>query len=69
MKYLGVTKLIVSNASGGVNPNYQVGTIVIIKDHINMTGVNPLIGPNDESVGPRFPDMTFAYNTELISLI
>ena len=66
---LGISTLLLSNAAGGINLDFEAGDLMIIKDHINMTGVNPLIGPNDESVGPRFPDMTFAYNPELISLI
>lgn len=62
MKYIGVTKLIVSNASGGVNPNYEVGTIVIIKDHINMMPEHPLRGKNDERFGPRFVNMSEPYS-------
>lgn len=65
MKALGVEKLLVSNASGGMNPNYQVGDIVFIKDHINLLP-NPLIGPNDERFGERFPSMHNAYDKELL---
>ena len=67
MKLLGVEFLFVSNAAGGVNADYKVGDLVIIKDHINMMP-NPLIGPNLDSFGPRFPDMTCAYDLELQQL-
>ena len=66
MKYLGVTKLIVSNASGGVNPNYEVGSIVIIKDHINMMPEHPLRGKNDERFGPRFVNMSEPYSKAMM---
>lgn len=66
MKYLGVTKLIVSNASGGVNPNYEVGSIVLIKDHINMMPEHPLRGKNDERFGPRFVNMSEPYSRNMI---
>ncbi len=65
MKLLGAETLLVSNAAGGVNPNFQVGDIMMINDHINMLP-NPLIGPNDNRFGERFPDMTKAYDTDLI---
>jgi purine-nucleoside phosphorylase len=67
MKYLGVTKLIVSNASGGVNPNYEVGSIVLIKDHINMMPEHPLRGKNDERFGPRFVNMSEPYSLKMIA--
>jgi purine-nucleoside phosphorylase len=67
MKYLGVEKLIVSNASGGVNPNYKVGSIVIIKDHINFMPEHPLRGKNDERFGPRFVNMSQPYSIEMIT--
>jgi len=67
MSLLGIKVLFVSNAAGGVNIDYKVGDLVIIKDHINMMP-NPLIGPNLEEFGPRFPDMTCAYDIELQQL-
>lgn len=65
MKYLGVEKLIVSNASGGVNPTYNTGDIMLITDHINMMPEHPLHGANDERFGPRFLDMHEAYSKDL----
>lgn len=65
MKTLGIEYLFVSNAAGGCNPDYEVGDLMIIKDHISLFP-NPLIGPNFEEFGPRFPDMTCAYDLELI---
>lgn len=65
---LGIRDLVLTNAAGGINPKYQVGELVMISDHINLQGTNPLLGPNDESLGPRFPDMTYAYSPELRSL-
>ncbi len=67
MKYLGVEKLIVSNASGGVNPNYEVGSIVILKDHINMMPEHPLRGKNDERFGPRFLNMSEPFSLKMIT--
>jgi purine-nucleoside phosphorylase len=69
MKYIGITKLIVSNASGGVNPNYKVGSIVIISDHINMLPEHPLRGKNDERFGPRFVNMSEPYSPKMIAKI
>jgi purine-nucleoside phosphorylase len=63
---LGVKKLILTNASGGINPHYKPGNLVYIKDHINLTGNNPLIGPNLNEYGERFPDMTETYDKKLI---
>lgn len=65
MKLLGVEKLIVTNAAGGINESFNVGDIMMITDHINFTGVNPLVGKNDSNFGVRFPDMSFAYSPKL----
>lgn len=65
MKAIGVEKLIVTNAAGGVNTSFEPGDLMIISDHINNTGQNPLIGPNDPEFGVRFPDMSTAYSKEL----
>ncbi|MGD9581835.1 MAG: purine-nucleoside phosphorylase, partial [Vampirovibrionia bacterium] len=62
MYKLGAQSMIVTNAAGGVNFNYRPGDLMIIADHINAFGVNPLIGPNDDKLGARFPDMSFSYN-------
>ncbi|MFV0506992.1 MAG: purine-nucleoside phosphorylase [Bacteroidales bacterium] len=67
MKEMGIDTLLVSNASGGLNPDYKLGTIMIINDHINMFGTNPLIGKNYDELGPRFPDMSEAYDKKLIA--
>lgn len=67
MKFLGVEKLIVSNASGGVNPDFKVGDIMLITDHINLMPEHPLHGKNDERFGPRFVDMHEAYSKKMIA--
>ena len=66
MKYLGVKNLIISNASGGVNPSYEIGDLMLINDHINLIP-NPLIGPNLKELGTRFPDMSEPYCKEMIT--
>jgi purine-nucleoside phosphorylase len=65
MKELGVTTLLVTNAAGGVNLEYKPGNLMLISDHINLTGRNPLVGPNDNALGLRFPDMSDAYSRRL----
>ena len=61
---MGVKAIIVTNAAGGINLSYSEGALVALRDHINLQGANPLIGPNDDRFGPRFPDMTHAYDPE-----
>jgi len=68
MKLLGIERLIVSNASGGVNPDYEIGEIMVLNDHINLFPGNPLIGKNLDDFGPRFPDMSDAYDESMIDL-
>jgi purine-nucleoside phosphorylase len=61
--------VLLTNAAGGVNPTYPAGTLMLIADHLNLTGRNPLIGPNDDSLGARFPDMVDAYSPRLRALM
>ena len=68
LKLLGVETVVLTNACGGINKSFEPGTLMLITDFINMMGTNPLIGPNDERFGTRFPDMTEAYNKELREL-
>jgi purine-nucleoside phosphorylase len=68
MKEMGCRLLIVSNAAGGLNPLHNKGDLIVIEDHINLMGMNPLIGPNDERLGPRFPDLIEPYDRELQDL-
>jgi purine-nucleoside phosphorylase len=66
---MGIKAIIVTNAAGGINRNYSQGCLVVIRDHVNLQGVNPLAGPNDERFGLRFPDMTHAYDREFQRLV
>ncbi|PIE68185.1 MAG: purine-nucleoside phosphorylase [Deltaproteobacteria bacterium] len=66
MRAMGVRNLIVSNAAGGMDSTFDQGDLMVIRDHINLTGENPLVGPNDDASGPRFPDMTAAYDPVLM---
>lgn len=68
MKFMGIERLFLSNASGGVNPDYEVGEIMIIDDHINLFPAHPLIGKNFDDLGPRFPDMSTAYDKKMVAL-
>jgi purine-nucleoside phosphorylase len=68
MARLGVEHLLISSAAGGLNPLFKTGDLMILTDHINLTGANPLIGPNLDDFGPRFPDMTQVYDPNLIAL-
>jgi purine-nucleoside phosphorylase len=65
MRTLGAEILVITNAAGGVDPSFAAGALMIIEDHLNLTGQNCLVGPNDDDLGPRFPDMTRAYDREL----
>lgn len=65
MRRMGVEQLVLTNAAGGVNTAYRPGDLVLVTDHINLSGINPLIGPNLDQIGPRFPDMTRCYDRAL----
>lgn len=69
LKKLGIETLIITNAAGGVNPAFNPSDLMVITDHINYMGVNPLIGSNDDSMGERFPDMSEVYSSEYINLV
>ncbi|HET7118226.1 MAG TPA: purine-nucleoside phosphorylase [Hanamia sp.] len=66
LKFLGIKTLLISNAAGGLNTSYKVGDLMIIRDHISMLTINPLIGKNEDDLGPRFPDMSEPYKNYLI---
>jgi purine-nucleoside phosphorylase len=68
MRAMGAKALVVSNACGGLNPSYGKGDLMLIDDHINLMNANPLVGPNDELLGPRFPDMCRPYDPEFLAL-
>ena len=68
LKRLGAATLVVTNAAGGLNLDYRSGDVMLIEDHLNFTGVNPLVGPNDDEIGLRFPDMSRAYDPDLLEL-
>ncbi len=68
MARLGIKYLLISSAAGGLNPQFEQGDLMVVTDHVNLTGTNPLIGPNLDAFGPRFPDMTQVYDPNLITL-
>jgi purine-nucleoside phosphorylase len=68
LKAIGCQTLVITNACGGMNPDMPAGSIVVTTDHINLMGDNPLIGPNDDELGPRFPDMSEPYSRSLVAL-
>jgi purine-nucleoside phosphorylase len=68
LHHLGARSVVFTNAAGGINLSYRQGALVLISDHINLQGMHPLIGPNDDSAGPRFPDMSDAYSSEYRAL-
>jgi purine-nucleoside phosphorylase len=69
MKFLGVETVLISNAAGGINPAFKVGDLMIIKDHISLLTVNPLLGKNDDGLGTRFPDMSEPYDKKIIAKV
>jgi purine-nucleoside phosphorylase len=69
LKLLGIEQLLLSNAAGGVNPAFRVGDLMIIRDHISLAIINPLLGVNEEELGPRFPDMSEPYSMRLIGAV
>ena len=66
---MGIKAVLLTNAAGGINLNYSEGALVVLRDHINLQGANPLVGPNDDRFGPRFPDMTRAYDPDFRRLV
>ena len=66
---LGIKGLVVTNAAGGINTGFGVGDLMAITDHLNLSGFNPLVGPNDDSMGPRFPDMSHAYDPAFLAML
>ncbi len=66
---LGINSLVVTNAAGGINGSFKAGDLMLIRDHVNLSGKNPLVGPNDDRLGPRFPDMSHAYDPELCDIL
>jgi purine-nucleoside phosphorylase len=66
MVKLGATTVLITNAAGGIDPSFRPGDLMLIEDHLNLTGQNCLVGPNDDALGPRFPDMTVAYDRDLL---
>jgi purine-nucleoside phosphorylase len=69
MARLGVRSVLLTNAAGGIEPSWAPGDLMVVTDHVNLTGTSPLVGPNDDSIGPRFPDLTNAYDIELRSML
>ncbi len=65
MARLGVRRVLLTNAAGGLDPSWAAGDLMVVTDHLNLTGVSPIVGPGDDNLGPRFPDMTAAYDVEL----
>ncbi len=65
LKFLGIERIVITNVSGGINPHLRAGDLVLVRDHINLLPDNPLRGPNDERIGPRFPDLLHTYDAQL----
>lgn len=69
MARLGVHAVLITNAAGGLEPSWSPGDLMVVADHLNLTGTSPLVGPNDEALGPRFPDLSVAYDSELRTIL